>query len=94
MNNNDTLTDRRIWLAVPHDEKETAVAGGGRGEDGQNHVQWDKESRLWYAKPGTPKKNISPGSLIVRPQHPGPPIRVKSSDRLYRRQAWCSMDCL
>lgn len=60
MNNNDTLTDRRIWLAVPHDEKETAVAGGGRGEDGQNHVQWDKESRLWYAKPGTPKKNISP----------------------------------
>ena len=56
----DALTDRRIWLAVPHEEKDMAIQRGGKRENGQNNIHWDKEAKLWYADPGTPHKNISP----------------------------------
>lgn len=60
MAEHDALTDRRIWLAVPHEEKDMALQRGGRRENGQHNIHWDKEAKLWYADPGTPHKNISP----------------------------------
>jgi len=60
MAQHDALTDRRIWLAVPHEEKDMAVQRGGKQENGQNRIHWDKEAKLWYADPGTPQANISP----------------------------------
>ncbi|KQN49967.1 hypothetical protein ASE93_23610 [Serratia sp. Leaf50] len=60
MAQHDALTDRRIWLAVPHEEKDMALQRGGKRENGQNNVHWDKEAKLWYADPGTPQANISP----------------------------------
>jgi len=60
MAQHDALTDRRIWLAVPHEEKDMALQRGGKRENGQNNVHWDKEAKLWYADPGTHQWKISP----------------------------------
>lgn len=60
MAQHDALTDRRIWLAVPHEEKDMAVQRGGKKENGQNNIHWDKEAKLWFADPGTPQWKISP----------------------------------
>ncbi|WP_419721256.1 DUF5710 domain-containing protein [Pectobacterium atrosepticum] len=48
----------RIWLAVPHEEKDEATNAHPRLGDGQNAIVWDKELRLWYARPGVELNNF------------------------------------
>ncbi|MGV4043516.1 LPD7 domain-containing protein [Citrobacter portucalensis] len=42
----------RIWLAVPHEEKDDAINAHPRLDNGQKALEWDNEHRLWYARPG------------------------------------------
>lgn len=42
----------RIWLAVPHEEKDNAINAHPRLGNGQKAIEWDNEHRLWYASPG------------------------------------------
>lgn len=42
----------RIWLAVPHEEKDDAINAHPRLSNGQKAIEWDNEHRLWYASPG------------------------------------------
>ncbi|WP_275148339.1 LPD7 domain-containing protein [Citrobacter portucalensis] len=42
----------RIWLAVPHEEKDDAINAHPRFDNGQKALEWDNEHRLWYARPG------------------------------------------
>ncbi|WP_255249133.1 DUF5710 domain-containing protein, partial [Enterobacter hormaechei] len=42
----------RVWLAVPHEEKDDAINAHPRLSDGQKALKWDDEHRLWYARPG------------------------------------------
>ncbi|QQK74094.1 hypothetical protein HG702_22540 (plasmid) [Pectobacterium versatile] len=48
----------RIWLAVPHEEKDEAIKAHPRLGDGQTAIVWDKELRLWYARPGVELNNF------------------------------------
>jgi len=57
---NDTLTDRRVWLAIPVENKDEALAFAGLKEDGSKAILWDKEEKLWYAEPNTPIEKIAP----------------------------------
>lgn len=41
-----------VWLAVPHDAREVVRAAAGKLENGQSAIGWDKESSLWFARPG------------------------------------------
>lgn len=41
-----------VWLAVPHDAREVVRAAAGKLENGQAAIGWDKESSLWFARPG------------------------------------------
>lgn len=42
----------RIWLAVPHEEKDDAINAHPRLDNGQKALEWDNDHRLWYARPG------------------------------------------
>lgn len=42
----------RVWLAVPHEEKDDAINAHPRLDNGQKALDWDNEHRLWYARPG------------------------------------------
>ena len=42
----------RLWLAVPHDEREKAHEAAGLLDDGRSALAWDNDVRLWYARPG------------------------------------------
>ncbi|AVF38213.1 LPD7 domain-containing protein [Rahnella sikkimica] len=52
--------EMRIWLAIPHDERQTAVTAGGKLADGLNAIIWSKEEQLWYARPGADPERIKP----------------------------------
>jgi len=41
-----------VWLAVPPDDREKMRAAAGTLETGRAAVAWDKEEKLWYARPG------------------------------------------
>jgi phage/plasmid primase-like uncharacterized protein len=41
-----------VWLAVPPDDREKMRAAAGTLESGRAAVAWDKEEKLWYARPG------------------------------------------
>ncbi|HDS7268977.1 TPA: hypothetical protein QH446_004413 [Klebsiella pneumoniae subsp. pneumoniae] len=47
------VADRRLWLAVPHEEKDEAVAAGGLASDGKPNISWSPDDKLWYAREGT-----------------------------------------
>ncbi|HIG0654614.1 DUF5710 domain-containing protein [Klebsiella pneumoniae] len=47
------VADRRLWLAVPHEEKDEAVAAGGLASDGRPNISWSPDDKLWYAREGT-----------------------------------------
>lgn len=42
----------RVWLAVPHEEKDDAINAHPRLNNSQKALEWDNEQRLWYARPG------------------------------------------
>lgn len=46
------ISRHRTWLAVPVEEKDSAVQAHPRLENGQQAIVWDKEHKLWYARPG------------------------------------------
>nr|WP_220182199.1 LPD7 domain-containing protein [Citrobacter koseri] len=46
------ISHHRTWLAVPVEEKDSAVQAHPRLENGQQAIVWDKEHKLWYARPG------------------------------------------
>ena len=48
----------RIWLAVPPDEKDDAINAHPRLDNGQKALVWDKEHKLWYARPGAELNNF------------------------------------
>lgn len=48
----------RIWLAVPPDEKDAAINAHPRLDNGQKALGWDKEQKLWYARPGAELNNF------------------------------------
>lgn len=48
----------RIWLAVPPDEKDAAINAHPRLDNGQKALVWDKEHKLWYARPGAELNNF------------------------------------
>jgi putative DNA primase/helicase len=41
-----------VWLAVPPDDREKMRAAAGLLDSGRAAVAWDKEEKLWYARPG------------------------------------------
>ena len=41
-----------VWLAVQPDDREKMRAAAGQLSDGRSAVAWDKEEKLWYARPG------------------------------------------
>ncbi len=41
-----------VWLAVPPDDREKMRAAAGMLDSGRAAVAWDKEEKLWYARPG------------------------------------------
>lgn len=55
----DLPTDRRVWLAVPHEDREVAREAAGRLESGQSAIGWDKDSSLWFARPGADLARIA-----------------------------------
>jgi len=69
----DTIPEKRIWLAIPHDKREEAKEQGGKLDDGRNAIQWSKEDELWYARPGTDLKRI-------KDWLPDPTIRSSGGD--------------
>jgi phage/plasmid primase-like uncharacterized protein len=46
------ISRHRTWLAVPVEEKDAAIQAHPRLENGQQAIVWDKEHKLWYARPG------------------------------------------
>lgn len=48
----------RIWLAVPHEERDEAINAHPRLANGQSAIVWDKEHRLWHARPGVELNNF------------------------------------
>ncbi|MGG9067585.1 LPD7 domain-containing protein [Enterobacter hormaechei] len=48
----------RIWLAVPPDEKDAAINAHPRLDNGEKALVWDKEHKLWYARPGAELNNF------------------------------------
>ncbi|MBY6260120.1 DUF5710 domain-containing protein [Phytobacter diazotrophicus] len=48
----------RTWLAVPPEEKDEASKAHPRLDNGQNAIVWDKEHKLWYARPGVELNNF------------------------------------
>ncbi|WP_117150432.1 LPD7 domain-containing protein [Pseudomonas coronafaciens] len=41
-----------VWLAVPPDDREQARLSAGRLADGRAAIAWNKEEKLWFARPG------------------------------------------
>jgi putative DNA primase/helicase len=41
-----------VWLAVPPDDRDKVRAAAGQLNDGRAAVVWDREAKLWYARPG------------------------------------------
>lgn len=41
-----------VWLAVQPDDREKMRAAAGQLSNGRSAVGWDKEEKLWYARPG------------------------------------------
>ncbi|MFI3049442.1 LPD7 domain-containing protein [Pseudomonas coronafaciens] len=41
-----------VWLAVPPDDREKARLSAGRLSDGRAAIAWNKEEKLWFARPG------------------------------------------
>ncbi|OVG08185.1 DUF5710 domain-containing protein [Klebsiella pneumoniae] len=58
MAQNAQVADRRLWLAVPHEEKDEAVVAGGLASDGRPNISWSPDDKLWYAREGTPLAGI------------------------------------
>jgi len=52
-------SDYVFWLAVPHDQKDQAREVAGRLPSGQQAIGYDKESKLWYARPGCDLERLS-----------------------------------
>lgn len=48
----------RVWLAVPPEEKDDAINAHPRLDNGQKAIDWDKEARLWFARPGVELNNF------------------------------------
>ncbi|EIP3952687.1 DNA primase [Salmonella enterica] len=61
------IAQHRMWLAVPHEEREEAMKSHPRLENGQNAIGWDKELKLWYARPGTEMSLLE--NWIPKPQN-------------------------
>ncbi len=59
------VADRRLWLAVPHEEKDEAVAAGGLASDGRPNISWSPDDKLWYAREGTALAGIRLWLLIL-----------------------------
>lgn len=45
-------TQTRIYLAVPHDEKEEARKAAGKLKNNKSALRFDDERKVWYALPG------------------------------------------
>ncbi|WP_257113038.1 LPD7 domain-containing protein [Pseudomonas ficuserectae] len=41
-----------VWLAVPPDDRDKARLSAGRLSDGREAIDWNKEEKLWFARPG------------------------------------------
>lgn len=46
------ISEYPVWLAVQPDDREKMRAAAGQLSDGRSAVAWDKEEKLWYARPG------------------------------------------
>ncbi|WP_447873050.1 LPD7 domain-containing protein [Serratia fonticola] len=47
------VIEHRLWLAVPHEERDKARKAAGLLDDGRSALAWDKDAILWYARPGS-----------------------------------------
>lgn len=62
-------SERRLWLAVPHDARQAARQAAGVLADGRSAIAWDREARLWYARMGCPLARIQaylPQTVVSR----------------------------
>ncbi|WP_221035714.1 DUF5710 domain-containing protein, partial [Pseudomonas syringae group genomosp. 3] len=41
-----------VWLVVPPDDRDKARLSAGRLSDGRAAIAWNKEEKLWFARPG------------------------------------------
>lgn len=41
-----------VWLAVPQEERDAARKAAGLLPNGQSAIEWNKEDKLWFARPG------------------------------------------
>lgn len=47
-----TTSEYPVWLAVQPDDREKMRTAAGQLSDGRSAVAWDKEEKLWFARPG------------------------------------------
>ncbi len=45
-------SDFPVWLAIPYELREEARKDAGRLADGRSAIEWDKEDKLFFARPG------------------------------------------
>nr|WP_228720426.1 zincin-like metallopeptidase domain-containing protein [Zophobihabitans entericus] len=46
------LATERTILAIPYEQRAAVKQIAGKLENGQNAIEWDKENKVWIAKPG------------------------------------------
>lgn len=46
------ISKEKTFLAIPFEEKDVAIKSAGKLRNGSNAIRFDKEAKLWYAKPG------------------------------------------
>lgn len=53
------ISQERIRLVIPYEEKDIAKQVAGRLPDGKPAITWDKRDKCWYANAGAPLEKLS-----------------------------------
>ena len=60
-NNATTATEMKItWLNISYQEKDIVKTIAGKLENGEAAIEWDKNKKQWYAKPGADLEKLKP----------------------------------
>ena len=50
----------KVWLDLPYKQKEAAKHAAGNLTDGKCAIDWDKQAKRWYARPGADLDKLKP----------------------------------
>ena len=54
------IAKEKVILAIPYSQKDTAKKIAGKLENGESAIEWDKISKVWFAKPGANLDKLKP----------------------------------